>query len=108
MTRTHDLLITNQLLYRLSYISIFYQCSSIIDKKAGAVNRLSEIPGREAKIARPITAGIEPGAAEERGAKTTEHPFGGEDGTCKKGRKRQQKDGVGRREKGKIGAKRLT
>ncbi len=23
MTRTHDLLITNQLLYRLSYISIF-------------------------------------------------------------------------------------
>ena len=108
MTRTHDLLITNQLLYRLSYISIFYQCSSIIDKKAGAVNRLSEIPVGEAKIVRPITAGIEPGAAGAGEAKMTEHPFGGGDGTCKKGRKRQQKDGVRRQEKGKIGAKRLT
>ena len=108
MTRTHDLLITNQLLYRLSYISTFYQCSSIIDKKAGAVNRLSEIPVGEAKIARPITAGIEPGAAGAGEAKMTEHPFGGGDGTCKKGRKRQQKDGVRRHEKEKIGAKRLT
>ena len=43
MTRTHDLLITNQLLYRLSYTSIFYfdgnlPCCSIIVKERELVN----------------------------------------------------------------------